>query len=207
MSKVLLLTFAYLLTALHNEKGLAALTGKTNHANTNGDAYRLPDTTEPVSYELRITPDIKNNLFSGQVDIVVRAKQYTSEVILNSKDLIVSSVSPFQDLKTNWSTAIKDYVYEQRNERLVVKLEKLILPPRLYKFTVMFSGIVREDFTGFHKYIYDSGNSSRYLYVRFAHKTHTIHIITPRSYDYFRSPTFIVFIFFACAPLSPKSYV
>jgi len=164
MSKVLLLTFiAYFLTALHNGQSLAAFTGDTNRANSDGDAYRLPDTTEPVSYELRIKPDIKNNLFSGQVDIVVRAKQYTSEVILNSKDLIVSSVSWFQDLKTNRSTALKDYVYEQRNERLIIKLEKLIVPPRLYKFTVVFSGTVRNDFTGFHKYIYDSGNSSRYL--------------------------------------------
>lgn len=164
MSKVLLLTFAaYFLTALHNGKGWVVLTEETNHVNTNGDPNRLPDTTEPVSYELRIKPDIKNNLFSGEVEIVVRAKQYTFEVILNSKNLTVSSVSWFQDLKTNRTTAIKDYVYEHRNERLVIKLEKLILPPRLYKFTVVFNGIVRDDFTGFHKYIYDSGNSSRYL--------------------------------------------
>jgi len=161
------LTFVFSLTTVfHNGKGLAALTGDTNNVVDDGlhDAYRLPDTTEPVSYELRITPAIESNSFHGQVDIVVRAKQYTAEVILNSKDLIVSSLSSFQDLKTNRTLAIKDYVYEERNERLVVKLEKLILPSRLYKFTVVFSGILREDYTGFHKYFYDSGNQSRYLY-------------------------------------------
>lgn len=166
MSKILLLTFVYFLTALHNGKGSAELTADTNNANDGArDAYRLPDTTEPVSYELRITPAIRQNSFQGQVDIVVRAKQYTSEVILNSKDLVVSSVSWFQDLKTNRVTEVKDYVYEECNERLVVQLEKSILPSRLYKFTVEFSGIVRDDFTGFHKYFYDSVNSSRYLYL------------------------------------------
>jgi len=167
MSKVLLLTFVFSLTEFHNGKGLAAVTGDTNNVvnDSPSDAYRLPDTTEPVSYDLRITPDIRTNSFRGQVDVVVRANQYTAEVILNSKDLIVSSVSSFQDLKTTRTTAIKDYVYEERNERLVVKLEKLILPSRLYKFTVEFSGIIREDYTGFHKYFYDSGNRSRYLYM------------------------------------------
>jgi len=160
MSKVLLLTFVFSLTALHDGKGLAALTGDTNNVS---DAYRLPDITEPVSYELRITPAIRNNSFHGEVDIVVRVKQYTTEVILNSKDLIVSSVSWFHDLKTNRATAIKDYVYEDRNERLVVKLEKSILPSRIYKFTIVFSGIIRDDFTGFHKYHYDSDNHSRYI--------------------------------------------
>lgn len=165
-SKVLLLTFVYFLTALRNGKGLVELTENTNNSNDGlSDEYRLPDTTEPVSYELRITPAIRQSSFQGQVDIVVNAKQYTSEVILNSKDLIVSSVSWFQDLKTNRTTAIKEYLFEERNERLIIKLEKSILPSRLYKFSIKFSGIVRDDFTGFHKYFYDSGNSSRYLYV------------------------------------------
>lgn len=183
MSKVLFLTFVYSLTTFYSSKGLLALAGDTNNVNDGpSEAYRLPDTTEPVSYELRITPTIRENSFRGQVDIVVRAKQYTTEVILNSKDLIVSSVSWFQDLKTNRTTAIKDYVYEERNERLVVKLEKSILPSRLYKFTIIFSGILREDYTGFHKYFYDSGNHSRYLYMYdLEQNTCTVYnIITPR---------------------------
>jgi len=166
MSKVLLLTFVYSLTTFYSDKGLVAFAGDTNNVNDGpSEAYRLPDTTEPVSYDLRITPTIRENSFRGQVDIVVKAKQYTTEVILNSKDLTVSSVSWFQDLKTNRTTAIKDYVYEERNERLVIKLEKSILPSRLYKFSIVFSGILREDYTGFHKYFYDSGNHSRYLYM------------------------------------------
>ncbi|XP_060850045.1 thyrotropin-releasing hormone-degrading ectoenzyme-like [Rhopalosiphum padi] len=162
MSKFLLLTFVCSLTALHNGKGLAAIAGDINNEN-DGTNYRLPDSTEPVSYDLRITPDIENLSFHGQVDIVVKSKQYTTEVILNSKDLILSSVPSFQDLKTNRSIEIKSYAFDERNEWLVVKLKKSIIPQRLYKFTVVFSGILRDDYTGFHKYFYDSGNHSRWI--------------------------------------------
>ncbi|KAE9538122.1 hypothetical protein AGLY_006094 [Aphis glycines] len=164
MSKFFLLAFFCTLTALQNAKGLAALAGDINDSNDGTNyAYRLPDSTEPVSYDLQITPDIENRSFHGQVDIVVKAKQYTTEVILNSKDLILTSAPWFQDMKTNRSMAIKDYAFDDRRERLVVKLERSILPSRLYKFTVAFSGILRDDYTGFHKYFYDSGNYSRWI--------------------------------------------
>lgn len=183
MSKFLLLAFVCTLTALHNAKGLAALAGDTNNANDGTNyAYRLPDSTEPVSYDLQITPDIENRSFHGQVDIVVKAKQYTTEVILNSKDLILTSTPWFQDIKTNRSMAIKDYAFDERHERLIVKLERSILPSRLYKFTVAFSGILRDDFTGFHKYFYDSSNHSRYLRVVRNKRDGTIYIKTLRPY-------------------------
>uniref|UniRef100_A0A2H8TM70 Aminopeptidase 2 n=1 Tax=Melanaphis sacchari TaxID=742174 RepID=A0A2H8TM70_9HEMI len=164
MSKFLLLTFVYTLTALHYGKGLEAISRNINDANDGTIfTYRLPDNTEPLSYDLRITPDIENRSFHGQVDIVLKAKQYTTEVILNSKDLILLSVPTLQDLRTNRSIAIKDYTFDKPNEWLVIKLEKSILPSRLYKLTVVFRGILRDDFIGFHKYFYDSGNHSRYL--------------------------------------------
>lgn len=183
MSKFLLLAFVCTLTALHNAKGLTALTGDINDANGGTNyAYRLPDSTEPVSYDLWITPDIENRSFHGQVDIVVKAKQYTTEVILNSKDLILTSAPWFQDIKTNRSIAIKDYAFDDRREQLVVKLERSIFPSRIYKFSVAFRGILRDDYTGFHKYFYDSGNHSRYLRVIRNKRDGTNHIITLRPY-------------------------
>lgn len=196
MSKFLLLTLVCSLTALHNGKGLAAIAGDINNEN-DGTNYRLPDSTEPVSYDLRITPDIENRSFHGQVDIVVKSKQYTTEVILNSKDLILSSVPSFQDLKTNRSIEIKSYAFDERNEWLVVKLKKSIIPQRLYKFTVVFSGILRDDYTGFHKYFYDSGNHSRYLHVWFEPNKdiHYLYVITRKPFDYFRSRQLNIDIF------------
>ncbi|CAI6342917.1 unnamed protein product [Macrosiphum euphorbiae] len=146
MSKVLLLTFVFSLTAFHNGKGLAALTGDTNNVVNDGpcDAYRLPDTTEPVRHRC------EGETVHGRGDPKLEGFDSVVRVL----------VSGLEDKPGNID---KDYVYEERNEWLVVKLEKLILPSRLYKFTVVFSGILREDYTGFHKYFYDSGNHSRWI--------------------------------------------
>lgn len=129
-------------------------------------AYQLPDTTEPVSYELRMKPVVdpanEDYAFGGQVDIVVRARRYTTEVVLNSRDLTVTAVSAFQDVKTNRYTAVDEYACDEHAERLIVKLGKTMVPPRLYKFTVAFRGTLRNDSTGFHKYFYDADDRSRY---------------------------------------------
>lgn len=129
------------------------------------NAYRLPDNTEPVSYELRleptIDPDNKEYTFSGQIDILIKANRYASEVVLNSKNLNVLSVSALTDVKINRSIAVSGHKHDDVTEQLVIKLERKILPSRLYKFMVSFEGILRDDFTGFHKYFYDSNNRSR----------------------------------------------
>lgn len=128
---------------------------------------RLPGDTEPVSYDLRIRPVVdaatENYTFGGRVDIVIRALRYTTAVTLNSRDLTVSAVSGLRDTKTGALVPVAGYAYDEPAERLVVTLGKSIIPRRLYRLTVEFRGALRTDFTGFHKYFYDSQDDSRYL--------------------------------------------
>lgn len=134
-------------------------------------AYRLPVTVEPVSCELRMMPVVdcvnENYTFSGQVDVVIKARLYTSEVILNAKDLRISSVSGFQDMKyinDSWyMLPIDEFIYNDRYEQLVIRLKRTMLPRRQYRFTVWFESVLGNDFKGFHTYFYDSTDNSRYL--------------------------------------------
>lgn len=139
--------------------------GAADPDGTEVGVYRLPDTTAPVSYGLRFKPliDPANNVFTfdGHVDLVIKAVKYTDEVVLNSRDLNVTAVTGFRDVRTNDSVPVTGYVYDEPNERLVIKLGRSVLPPRLYGFTVEFSGVLRDDFTGFHKHLYDSVDGSR----------------------------------------------
>lgn len=138
--------------------------GATDDTEVTG-VYRLPDTTEPVSYGLRVRPQIDPAVgtytFDGQVDLVIRAVKYTDQVVLNSRDLNVTAVTGFRDVRTNRSVPVSGYVYDAPNEQLVIDLGRSVVPPRLYGFTVEFSGALRNDFTGFHKHVYDSVNDSR----------------------------------------------
>lgn len=130
--------------------------------------YGLPEHTEPVSYELHVRPTVDpvngTYAFSGHVEIVISAVSYTTEVVLNSKDLIVSSVSGFEDVDNgrNRTVPVESFEYDVPREWLVIALARSLLPNRHYRFTVQFSGTLRDDFTGFHKYFYDSADKSRY---------------------------------------------
>lgn len=166
-SNVALTCLVYLL-ALRRRSSTAAFAGDTfNDNDRDPAAYRLPDTTEPVSYALRMKPVIdpanNNYTFGGQVDVIIRAKRQTTEVVLNSRDLTVTAVLAFQDMKTKRHIPVNGHVIDEPGERLIIRLGKKVMPPRLYKFTVEFDGALRNDLTGFHKYFYDSDDRSRYL--------------------------------------------
>lgn len=64
---------------------------ETHAAENDYNDYQLPDTTEPVSYDLRIKPIVdsvnKNYTFSGLVEIVIRAKWYAYNIKGNLKKL------------------------------------------------------------------------------------------------------------------------
>jgi hypothetical protein len=101
--------------------------------------------------------------FNGSVEVVISAVRYTTVVVLNSKDLIVSSVSGFEDVRTGrHAVAVEGFECDALREQLIVTLARSLVPTRFYRFTVQFSGTLRNDFTGFHKYFYDSTNGSRY---------------------------------------------
>lgn len=129
--------------------------------------YGLPDHTEPVSYELRVRPTIDpvngTYTFNGSVEVVISVVRYTTVVVLNSKDLIVTSVSDFEDVRTGrHPVSVEEFECDKLREWLVIKLTRSLLPTRHYRFIVQFTGTLRSDFTGFHKYFYDSANRSRY---------------------------------------------
>ncbi|XP_050432734.1 uncharacterized protein LOC126840818 [Adelges cooleyi] len=141
------------------------------------DVYRLPDHTKPESYALRMTPmvDPDNNRFSfsGQVEIVIAVKLYTYTVVLNSDDLDVSDVSEFQDLKSQRFVPVKSFASVQRNQQLVITLQTALLAKRRYRFTVKFSGILRNDFTGFHRESYNTKDNARWIAVTRFKPAHT----------------------------------
>lgn len=123
---------------------------------------RLPDTTEPVSYALRVKPPVDRSAngdraFRGRVDVVTRATRYATEVVLNARDLNVTAVTAFADVGTGGRVPVRGHVLDRAGERLVIALAKSIVPRRLYRFAVEFEGALRDDATGFHEYFYDAG--------------------------------------------------
>ncbi|CAG2210607.1 ERAP2 [Mytilus edulis] len=63
---------------------------------TNGDIFpwqdiRLPDTVEPISYDVFLEPDMKALKFSGTVKIKAKIKATTSLIVLHTKNLTLTT--------------------------------------------------------------------------------------------------------------------
>ncbi len=54
------------------------------------DPYRLPESTVPRHYRLRIEPDLEKETFSGTVEIDVEIVEAGTDIVLNSQDLAIS---------------------------------------------------------------------------------------------------------------------
>ena len=51
------------------------------------DAYVLPDSVQPVHYDLEIHPDLVTFKFDGKVDITLEVKEPTKKIQLHSKEI------------------------------------------------------------------------------------------------------------------------
>lgn len=69
-------------------------------AATGVQAQRLPRTVVPGNYKLLLDPDIGQQKFSGEETITVQVQQSTSEIVLNSLDLEISSAEATAEGKT-----------------------------------------------------------------------------------------------------------
>ena len=56
-------------------------------------SHRLPTSVIPERYEIKLTPDLSQWTFAGEVKIAVEVRQAVREVVLNAAELSIQSVS------------------------------------------------------------------------------------------------------------------
>lgn len=133
------------------------------------DSFRLPTNLKPVSYHLEVDTDFNNLTYAGRVRIVVRVPSGAPvcQVVLNAKELNVTSVRVF-DQKMNTSLTVDNYCLVDRNEQLIVRLnkeEKCMISKRDYVVDVTFKAPLRNDMSGYYKSSYKENNVTKYMLV------------------------------------------
>lgn len=105
---------------------------------TNGDIFpwqdiRLPDTVEPISYDVFLDPDMKALKFSGTVKIKAKIKATTSLIVLHTKNLTLTTVLVKPITLTGPSTKRSPIVVEKhleffKNEQLAILTDRKMYP-------------------------------------------------------------------------------
>lgn len=120
------------------------------------DNYRLPSHISPVSYDLKLHPDLDTRRFTGEVIIAVQVTQATDYFIVHAKFLNVTE----SQLRTDRGQVLplKDGFPYPENEFFVLTLNDLVVPGK-YTLHLKFDGSLVNGIVGFYKseYVTETG--------------------------------------------------
>lgn len=142
------------------------LEGTTEEANAKSDKLdvRLPRSIQPNSYHLKIVPFIFENNFTfhGEVDIIVKVIEDTSNITLHIDDIRYedSSISVVS-LSNDFKIGIERIENDSLRQFLVIHLEEELVKNKLYKLHIKYSGVLNDILQGFYRSSYRSGNQTR----------------------------------------------
>lgn len=120
----------------------------------NDRSYWLPNNTEPVSYNLRLSTDIHRGDFGfqGEVTILIRALEATNSVTLHSRQIIIERI----DLLANGTLiqANVPFTYDSEVEFLVIPVTGGLEPGEELSIEITYQGFLRSELMGFFRTSY-----------------------------------------------------
>lgn len=121
-----------------------------NEKSEDKNIYRLSDQVIPMSYELRIIPDLETFTFRGSVKITILVKDTTKKIELHSKKLTINEVQVSKGARP----IEKDYKLDEENDLLTIETKLELSYNTEYTLTIDFQGLLSEDMKGFYKSSY-----------------------------------------------------
>lgn len=125
-----------------------------------GVAYRLPNNTKPVYYDIKLETAIHegNFTFTGYVDIQIKVIEETDVITLHYRQLTISDVQLWdEDAMT--SPAYDYFTTREDQEFLDINLSETLKPGETYHVVIDYVGTLRNDDAGFYtsSYINEAG--------------------------------------------------
>lgn len=128
---------------------------------TNGKVFpwqyiRLPETVEPISYDIFLHPNISSFKYSGSVQIKARVKKTTSMIVLHTKNLTINKVL-VHPIRLQEGTSgkiaainVKEHLEFLKNEQLAIITDRDIHQSTGILITVKFEAKLVSKLAGFY---------------------------------------------------------
>lgn len=121
----------------------------------NERSFRLPNNTEPVSYDIRLSTEIHSGDFGfqGEVRINIRAVEATNSITLHSRETIITRIGLFNP---DWSIfeANLPFTYDSEVEFLVIPVNRGLEAGQEIIILIEYMGFLRTDLMGFFRTSY-----------------------------------------------------
>ncbi|XP_031332735.1 glutamyl aminopeptidase-like isoform X3 [Photinus pyralis] len=117
------------------------------------EGYRLPSHIKPDSYNLSLSPNLKDGTFKGEVDIKVNVREDSSEMRIHSKGLTIKSVS-IDGKSANFT---ENTAYEV----LIIKLRQGMISKGLRDVRIVYEGDMKNRIVGLYASSYPGKDGSK----------------------------------------------
>ena len=113
-------------------------------------SHRLPTSVIPERYEIKLTPDLFQWTFAGEVKIAVEVRQTVREVVLNAAELVdpVGLHAARRRRGAAWQRAA-----DEDNEQAVLSFPDIVAPGK-YQLQIHFTGVLNDKLHGFYRSVY-----------------------------------------------------
>lgn len=119
----------------------------------------LPNNVSPISYKLRIHPDLLSFTFSGNEIIKIKINKETNKITLHSKDIDIETVKYINKKKEEYASKI---TYNLEKETATFHFKNKI-KKGTGELSIIFSGIITDNLRGFYKSKYQIDGKEKYL--------------------------------------------
>lgn len=125
-----------------------------------GISYRLPNTTQPISYEIGISTDIHIGefRFDGHVVIYFRCIETTSEFVLQYRELTMDNIALYD---SNENIIVSEWHQNDTLEFLTILPNQDLIEDQEYFVSIHYHGIMTDNGLGIYRasYVDDDGNT------------------------------------------------
>lgn len=115
--------------------------------------YRLPRHVVPSHYEIKLSPDLVNFKFAGEVRIATDVKESTTEILLNALELEIHKAAITNGQETHEATI----QLQEDKERLKLSFKDPIKPGS-WHLNISFTGTLNDKLHGFYRSTYKNAS-------------------------------------------------
>ena len=117
---------------------------------------RLPEVLKPLTYEVRLHPNLKTFKFDGKVMIVVEALGNTNRIVFHDKDLSFSEDDvSISEVSSGKNMGVHEMRFDPEDEQVIIKTNRLLKKDYKYAIEIAkFTGNLNEKLEGFYKSSY-----------------------------------------------------
>uniref|UniRef100_A0A0A1WLH6 Aminopeptidase n=1 Tax=Zeugodacus cucurbitae TaxID=28588 RepID=A0A0A1WLH6_ZEUCU len=121
--------------------------------------YRLPDSVNPINYDLYLHPDIETGNFTGQILIRVNSVTPITEIVLHSSQLVIDHV--YLKNTKNPTVFVKNYSLDPVREFLVIELSEELPAGLNFDVGILFAGSMAGKIVGLYSSSYLKADTTK----------------------------------------------